>query len=125
MRVIMLLSLGALAGLGQSFDVASVQASAQVFGRDTISPGADSPSGLSAHNVTLKRLIGQAYGAQPFQIVGGPGWLDSNEFDVEAKVSAAVSREQMNAMLRSLLAERFDLKVHTGSVAKQVYELTP
>ena len=120
-----LLSIGALAGFGQSFDVATVKASARVLGRDTISPIAITPTGLTAHNVTLKRLIGQAYGAQPFQIMGGPGWLDSNEYDVEAKVSAGVSREQMNAMLRSLLAERFALKVHTGSVAKQVYELTP
>src|SRR4051812_5575742 len=123
MRVITLLTLGTLAGFGQSFDVASVKASAHVLGRDTISPIAISRTGLTAHNVTLKRLIVQAYGVQPFQIMGGPGWLDSSEYDVEAKVSMGVSREQMNAMLRSLLLDRFALKVHTGSVAKRVYEL--
>ncbi|MEO8372807.1 MAG: TIGR03435 family protein [Candidatus Solibacter sp.] len=125
MRVIMLLTLGVLAGFGQGFDVASVKVSAHVLGKDTIWPIAISPTGLIAHNVTLKRLIGQAYDAQPFQIIGGPGWLDSDEYDVEAKVSAAASREQMKAMLRSLLAERFALKVHTDSVTKQVYELRP
>jgi uncharacterized protein (TIGR03435 family) len=125
MRTIMLLTIGVLAGFGQSFDVASVKASARVAGKDTVSPIAISPTGLTAHNVTLKRLIGQAYGVQPFQIVGGPPWLDSNEYDVEARVSADSPREQMNARLRSLLTERFGLVVHAGSVAKQVYELTP
>ncbi len=121
----MLLAIGVLAGFGQSFDVASVKPSAHVLGKDVVTPIAISPTGLTAHNVTLKRLIGQAYGVQPFQIVGGPGWLDSNEYDVEARVSAAAPREQMNAMLRALLVDRFGLQVHTGSMTKSVYEMVP
>jgi len=125
MRVIIAFAIGVLAAFGQSFDVASVKRSTRVAGRDTVSPITITFTGLTAHNVTLKRLLGHAYGVQPFQVSGGPGWLDSNEYDVEARVSAAVPRDQMYAMLRSLLAERFELQVHVGSVAKQVYELTP
>ena len=118
-----LLTIGVLAGFGQSFDVASVKASARIMGKDVVTPITISPTGVTAHNATLKRLIGQAYGVQPFQIAGGPPWLDSNEYDVEARASASARREQMDAMLRTLLAERFHLKVQRQTKEMRVYEL--
>src|SRR4051794_26127993 len=125
MRAVMLLMVGVFACSCQEFDVASVKTSATLVGKDVVVPFTISPTGFTGHNVTLKRLIVQAYGVEPFQVVGGPAWLDSNEYDIEARTSAPASGEQMRGALRMLLAERFGLKAHTGSVVKQVYELRP
>ena len=42
---------------------------------------------LKANNVTLKRCIMGAYGVAPNQIVGGPEWLDSDRFEVLARLN--------------------------------------
>ena len=75
-----------------------------------------------ATNVTLRALIGAAYGTpQPlpdFQMTGGPKWLDTDRFDVTAKAAGDPAPESqgppptMFLMLQSMLEERFQLKVH-------------
>ena len=76
-----------------------------------------------AENMTLRALVQFAYGVQPQQVTGGAGWLDLDRFDIVAKAETNVA-DQFNAdkrgeasplqlMLRSLLAERFKLEVHT------------
>jgi uncharacterized protein (TIGR03435 family) len=81
-------------------------------------------------NASLKMLIGLAYGVQDHQISGGPNWLDSEKYNIEAKIdSAAVtapgpdSAGRMLLMIQSLLGERFKLTVHRESKEEQVYEL--
>jgi uncharacterized protein (TIGR03435 family) len=68
---------------------------------------------VSAENVTLKLLIGEAYHVHDFQVSGGPKWIDSDRYDVEAKVGGGMTpgKQQMKAMLQKLLAERFGLIV--------------
>ena len=91
----------------------------------------DTPDGFSASNYYLKSLIFDAYGLKQFyQIVGGPGWIDSESFDIEAKVVVAggstpqpLTRELRKQMLRSLLADRFKLAVHNETRELSVYEL--
>lgn len=75
-----------------------------------------------ATNVTLRMLIGAAYGTpQPlpdFQMTGGPKWLDTDRFDVTAKAAGDPAPgpqgppPTMFLMLQSMLEERFQLKVH-------------
>jgi|SRR5689334_23396442 len=77
---------------------------------------------LRATNLTLKMLIGAAYGTpQPlpdFQISGGPKWIETDRFDIVAKAAgdpapgANGPPPLMFEMLQSLLEERFHLKVH-------------
>ena len=88
------------------------------------------PDGFSASSLDLKSLIAIAYGVKPDQVSGGPGWIDSNRYDIEAKVVAAngatpqpLTREQSNLMLRSLLADRFKLAVHNETKEAPIYEL--
>jgi uncharacterized protein (TIGR03435 family) len=50
-----------------------------------------------------------AYSVQPFQVSGGPGWVDSVHYDISAKAGAQVSREDVLLMLQALLADRFQL----------------
>ena len=67
------------------------------------------------HNLTLKRLIAQAYDVDMRQIRGGPDWIDSTSYDINAKIPAEDSgqrREKIPLMLQSLLADRFHLAIH-------------
>ncbi len=108
---------------GQSFDVASIKPSVRQVGRDANNQISISPSGFTGRNTTLKRLIVQAYGLQPYQVFGGPNWLDGAEYDVDAKADGALTKERLAAMLRALLADRFHLAVHHDTRELRVYEL--
>ena len=74
-------------------------------------------------NVTLRFLILQAYELRGFQVVEGPSWTDQARFDVEAK-APAIPNPDVHAMMRSLLEERFQLKVHRETRALSVFLLT-
>jgi len=105
-----------------AFEVASVK----------ISPGAgglgsrqdsDDPGRVSILGFTLRQLIGTAYKAQDRQISGGPGWMDSERYDIEARTGARSSPDQKSLMLRTLLAERFALKLNRETRQLQAYVL--
>jgi uncharacterized protein (TIGR03435 family) len=74
------------------------------------------PNGrLTATNVPLRLLVRMAYGIQDFQIEGGPSWQMSQRFDITAKAEdgAPATIPAMLPMLKTLLADRFKLRVHT------------
>src|SRR5579863_1448473 len=79
---------------------------------------------LVVTNQTLDVLVRQAYNVKYYQITGGPAWFNSDRFNVEAESPGDPSREQMMAMLQTLLADRFKLKVHRESKEGTVYALT-
>jgi uncharacterized protein (TIGR03435 family) len=77
-------------------------------------------------NSTLRLLIRQAFGADyPMdgQIVGGPSWMDTDWFDVLANMAPGTTSTDMQAMVRSLLADRFKLRVHREMRELPVYAL--
>jgi uncharacterized protein (TIGR03435 family) len=106
-----------------TFDVASIKPSQRVVGKDANNQVSIGPAGLRGRNVTLKHLIVQAYRLQPHQVTGGPNWLDVNEYDVDAKADGPATREQLALMLRTLLADRFRLSLHSEARELRVYEL--
>jgi uncharacterized protein (TIGR03435 family) len=68
---------------------------------------------LSGTNTTLPNLIAEAYGHVPIgQIVGGPAWLKTERFDIEARADGNPDEERIMLMLRPLLEDRFKLKLH-------------
>src|SRR4030095_10650393 len=75
-------------------------------------------------NIPLRLLIVQAYRVSNYQLVGGPGWMDSERFDIVAKAPSGSAPDQTMLMLRGLLADRFKLKVHGETREAQVYALT-
>ncbi len=117
------LAMGQVSKVTPRFDVASVRACRHLVGPDYNNQLTYSPSGIIARNVTLKRLLAEAYQLQLSQ-VSGPGWIGQNEYDIDAKASGFVTREQFAQMLRPLLAERFNLTQHTENRKMRVYELT-
>jgi uncharacterized protein (TIGR03435 family) len=122
------LSLLSSVGFAQSqakspvFDVASVRPSLHTVGPDYNNQITVTPAGFNARNVTLKRLIAEAWDVQLNQVVG-PRWMEENEYDINARAAEGATKEQMSSMLKSLLAERFKLKEHTETREMRVYEL--
>jgi len=78
---------------------------------------------LSAPFVTLRELVRVAYGVNDHQVVGGPGWIGSDRFEVGATIPAGASTDTVREMLRALLAERFRLATHTEKRDLPVYAL--
>jgi len=97
----------------------------------TVKPAARGPLGLrrvSGERVTLANypllgLIHEAYGLDTYRIVGGPGWLNTDRFDIAAVVTGEPTNVEINVMLQALLADRFALKVHRETKEGKVYEL--
>ena len=108
----------------KTFEVATIKPNAENDHRVMfrILPG----GGFSATGANLRMLITQAYNVKDFQVTGGPGWLATDRFDVNAKAEATterVSPDTFRPMLQSLLAERFLLKFHKETKEMPVYAL--
>jgi uncharacterized protein (TIGR03435 family) len=110
-----------------SFEVTSVKptsagpVSVGVWGGAGLSftPG----GGFSATNVTLGSVIRLAYGLRDFQTVGGPEWLDTDRFDIQARGPQGAVESEAPRRLQSLLADRFALKVHRETRDGPMYAL--
>jgi uncharacterized protein (TIGR03435 family) len=104
-----------------AFEVATLRANTSGNAGWMLQP---QPGGrLSGTNVPAAALIRFAYNLPDFQITGGPGWLVSERFDVEAKAEGDPSVDQKRTMLRTLLAERFKLVTHTETRELPIYAL--
>lgn len=112
---------------GPEFDVASVKVSQSAeTGRDTGITYRLGWSGIfTATNAPLRFLITLAYGVKDFQISGGPAWLESERFDIDAKTDPISNPDQMLPMLRNLLENRFKLATHQGTKELPVFNLAP
>ena len=91
----------------------------------------NTPDGINYANVTAKALIATAYNIKGDQISGGPDWVGSAGFDIQAKVTSfdppdshQLTKDQRSQMLQSLLADRFKLAIHYETKEAPVYELT-
>jgi uncharacterized protein (TIGR03435 family) len=91
-------------------------------------------SHFRAVNLPLRDLIQFAYGLPKSQILGGPAWLDSIMFDIDAKSDPLVdaqlhtlptgqARQQKQLMVKALLADRFQFKAHQETRQLPVYAL--
>jgi uncharacterized protein (TIGR03435 family) len=118
-----------------SFEVASVRARPRDSMISQIG-GAPSGSRLTLEAMSLVDLVSWAYHVKPWQVAGGAAWsgiqrdrstLDPStvRFDITAKAEGDGSRriEEFREMMRSLLAERFHLKLHRETREAPVYAL--
>ena len=78
---------------------------------------------FTATGLPLRMLIQNAYQVQEDQIIGGPSWLVADRFDVQAKAEGNPPREQVQLMIRALLADRFKLAVHKETRDVAVFAL--
>lgn len=76
-------------------------------------------------NEPVKLLIRSAFQIQNAQIAGGPGWLETDRYDIEAKTGRPekIKPEQLSPLMQSLLADRFHLKFHRETRELTVFAL--
>jgi bla regulator protein blaR1 len=101
--------------------VASVKRNTTGGGLIRIMPGNISVTGMPAG-----MLVRLAYGLQDFQMSGGPSWLFSDRFDIEAKVEGPLSQGGptfVQALFRQLLADRFNLRTHKETRELPIFAL--
>jgi uncharacterized protein (TIGR03435 family) len=90
---------------------------------------------FTASNLNLKALIQYAYNLQTEDLISGlPGWANSTTFDIQAKIdedlAAALNKlpkeeraARRGIMMQTLLADRFQLKVHHETRDLPIYSL--
>jgi uncharacterized protein (TIGR03435 family) len=78
---------------------------------------------LIAPYTTVRELTRIAYGVDEAQVVGGPGWVTSDRFEVNATVPPGATRDEVREMLRALLADRFGLATHQEKQPLPTYAL--
>jgi uncharacterized protein (TIGR03435 family) len=97
------------------------------------------PNGLvNIVNATLRMMVRSAYRLKDYQIIGGPDWINSDRFDVQARPPAEFQPPQagppcvaldctatpVQLMLQGLLVDRFQLRTHRETRELPIYELT-
>jgi uncharacterized protein (TIGR03435 family) len=117
------------------FDVASIRPSGDRSGQPGGWIGTRLTGGtFEARGISLIGLVGFAYtngSPKPQMVSGGKGWMDSQNWDIEAKtddpsfekLSDAERVNRMRPMMQALLQERFHLKLHTELRSTPVYVL--
>jgi uncharacterized protein (TIGR03435 family) len=109
-----------------SFDVASVKVSELNGMGGEGSRKANlraEPGSLSIRNLTFKSCVSWAYHLKDYQVTG-PGWIDSERYDIVAKAAVPAKDDDLRKMLQTLLAERFKLACHRETRELPVYILT-
>src|SRR5215831_17852210 len=103
-----------------AFDVASVKAS-QPSGRESRRERIEAvPGSLIMGNVRFQTAIRWAYHVQDYQ-VSGPSWIGDQRYDIVAKAATPAPEIELRQMLRTLLAERFQLAIHRQTREMQAY----
>ncbi len=81
---------------------------------------------FTATNVTLKMLIALAYKVRQVEIFGGPAWITSDRYDINARAAdVQVSGDQSRLMLRRMLEDRFKLMLHRETRELPAFTLLP
>jgi uncharacterized protein (TIGR03435 family) len=95
----------------------------------------NAPDGVNGAAATLSMLVEYAFGLRSEdQVSGGPDWTKTERFDVQAKINEADiagmdklsptdKKARLRLMMQALLAERFQLKVHSQTKQVPIYEL--
>ena len=115
---------------GLTFEVASVKRTpppepgARVFyGPPRGGPGTSDPGQVTWTNAALRNILMTAYDVQTF-LVTAPDWMNTERYDIVAKVPAGATKAQVNVMWQNLLKERFGMVLHHESKEFPIDELT-
>jgi uncharacterized protein (TIGR03435 family) len=106
-----------------SFEVASVRAH-DTSDRKNWNTFQAYPGGrFTSTNCSPWMLIHYGFQVQPFQISGGPGWIKSKGYDLNAKPAEVHTFDDIPLMLQGVLEDRFKLKYHWETRELPGYEL--
>jgi uncharacterized protein (TIGR03435 family) len=99
------------------FETASVKRMERSIIHNSLGPGT-----VTFRGDPLRLVLAEAFQVKGYQIAG-PSWLDDDCFEIVAKMPEGSTSDQIPAMLRSLLAERFKLVAHKDNRPRPVYAL--
>ena len=137
MDIIIALLVGLLLQSPLQFEVASVKTNRSGLGYGNMD---FPPNGrVNIVNVTFKMVMQASYRLQDYQIIGGPNWVNTDRFDIQATPSAEYKPEltrptapcfgsdcpltPIQMMMQDLLRDRFELKTHRETREIPIYEL--
>lgn len=123
LRIFIILAVSAAALSAQNFETVSVRRSTGSAGTDMLPPQPD-PTRVNYPGVTLKSMLGLAYGVTIEQIAG-PKWLGDERFDIVATLPDGANPNQVPVMLQHLLVERFGMTVHEENKTVTFFALVP
>lgn len=101
------------------FDVVSVKPS-----QERAEPIRFPLGAVYAPSTSLLSLVAAAYGVTVNQVIGGPVWIRSERYEIQAKAPSAAGRAELGKMLQGALAQRFGLKLHRETREAPIYALT-
>ncbi len=105
-----------------TFEAASVQPSPPGSRGGPVRP-LPGGEGYTAQDATLKLMISLMYKVPARQIAGGPDWVDTEGYDIDAKAGRPRNLDDLHAMFQNLLADRFKLRFHREIKEGPVYAL--
>ena len=107
-----------------AFEVASIKPAAPpTDGRMIVRMGNDLGR-INYTNVSLRNVMMRAYKVKEPQIVT-PDWMNTERFDIVAKLPDGATNDQVPQMLQALLADRFKMTIHREQKVMPVYVLVP
>jgi uncharacterized protein (TIGR03435 family) len=109
-----------------SFEVATIKPSNPDTPGQSILVGRGGSNLFTTTNTTVSDLITFAYGIHVRQVTGGPGWLETEKYDLSAKPDqpGIPNADQVRSMLQKLLTERFELAFHRDKKELSAYTIT-
>src|SRR5262245_13363373 len=140
-KVVLLIAAAAFAGMPlfsqtsqipkPSFEVISIKPTAP--STNFIRGGGARGDKYTMTGAILRMLLQNAYQrpstggpAGQLQIIGGPSWIDSDRYDIQATADCShgvLSRDQVQLMVQSMLEDRFQLKAHMETRELPIYNL--
>jgi uncharacterized protein (TIGR03435 family) len=105
------------------FEVASIRLNTD--GNPNRNLGMASADRVRVTNLPVRFIIRFAFNVQDFQISGGPGWMNTDNYDINAKAPTNIAFQQIRPYLQTLLEDRFKLAVHHETKEVPVFELLP
>ncbi len=119
---LILAALPALSGQtsAPAFEVASVKLNTSVHSVINTKFGPDS---VRFTNTPLRNLIEYGYQLKDYQLLGGPAWINSDGWDIDARAAHPASMSEKSEMMGTLLADRFQLRFHQEMRQLPVYRL--
>jgi uncharacterized protein (TIGR03435 family) len=116
-----------------AFEVVSIKPSPPLTGGAIRIGGGAKGDRFVMTSATLRMLLQTAYQrasntplSGQMQIIGGPGWMESDRYDVQATADCsggAIPRERLQLMVQSMLEDRFQLKAHMETRELPIYNL--
>jgi uncharacterized protein (TIGR03435 family) len=104
------------------FEAASVKPAAPQDGGGWRSSIDRPPGRYRATNMSLRRLLANAFGLKEYQLQT-PGWMDDARYDISAKAAGTPAKGEIDVMVQNLLVERFRIELHREQKEMPVFKL--